>query len=96
VQNHEHPEQRSKDATMRACIVPERHLLCWIVPQDGFHEACQANRRHTHRAAKTPGKQAIIRAVASSAAIETGQSISQIEHTLRSKSGKFRDIALAR
>lgn len=48
------------------------------------------------RAAKAPGKQAIIRAVASSTAIETGQSISQIERTLRSKSGKFRDIALAR
>jgi len=48
------------------------------------------------RAAKAPGKHAIIRAVASSTAIETGQSISQIERTLRSKSGKFRDIALAR
>lgn len=48
------------------------------------------------RAAKTLSKQAIIRAVASSTAIETGQSISQIERTLRSKSGKFRDIALAR
>lgn len=48
------------------------------------------------RASKIPGKQAIIRAVASSTAIETGQSISQIERTLRRKGGKFRDIALAR
>lgn len=48
------------------------------------------------RAAKAPGKQAIIRAVASSTAIETGQNISQIERTLRSKSGKYRDIPLAR
>lgn len=48
------------------------------------------------RAAKTPGKQAIIRAVASSTAIETGQSIREIERTLRSTSGKFRDITLAR
>jgi hypothetical protein len=48
------------------------------------------------RAAKTPGKQAIICAVASSTAIETGQSIREIERTLRSTSGKFRDITLAR
>ncbi len=48
------------------------------------------------RAAKSPGKQAIIRAVASSTAIETGQSIRQIERILRSKSSKFRNIALAR
>jgi hypothetical protein len=48
------------------------------------------------RAAKVPRKQAIIRAVASSTAIETGQSISQIERTLRAGNSKFRHIALAR
>lgn len=48
------------------------------------------------RAARVPGKKAIIRAVASSTAIETGQSIRQIERTLRNKSSKFRHIALAR
>ena len=48
------------------------------------------------RAGKSPSKQAIIRAIASSTAIETGQSVNQIERTLRAKRGKFRDIALAR
>ena len=43
-----------------------------------------------------PGKQAIIRAVASSTAIETGQSIPEIERTLRAGNGKFRRVALAR
>jgi hypothetical protein len=40
--------------------------------------------------------QRILRAVASSTAIETGQSISQIERTLRAGNSKFRHIALAR
>jgi hypothetical protein len=44
---------------------------------------------------KTPSKEAILRAVASSTAIETGQRIDQLERTLRDKSSKFRDIALA-
>lgn len=44
---------------------------------------------------KTPTKKAIIRAVASSTAIETGQRIQLIERTLLNKSSKFRDIALA-
>lgn len=48
------------------------------------------------RSSKVPSRQAIIRAVASSTAIETGQNIRQIERTLRGKGGKFRDIALAR
>jgi len=48
-----------------------------------------------HRATKSPDKRAIIRAVASSTAIETGQSISQIEHTLRHNTSKFRHIPLA-
>jgi hypothetical protein len=48
------------------------------------------------REAKVPGKPAIIRAVASSTAIETGQSISEIERTLRARNSKFRHITLAR
>ncbi len=50
----------------------------------------------TKRASKTPSKQAIIRAVASSTAIETGQRIEQIEQTLRSKTSKFDKLRLAR
>lgn len=49
-----------------------------------------------HRTAKTPGKQAIIRSVASSTAIETGQRIDRIESMLRGKRGKYRDLKLAR
>ena len=44
---------------------------------------------------KTPSRQAIIRAVASSTAIETGQSIRQLERTLRSGRPK-RQVSLAR
>ena len=44
---------------------------------------------------KTPSKKAIIRAVASSTAIETGQSVAQLERTLRSKKSKLGKIALA-
>jgi hypothetical protein len=47
------------------------------------------------RQVKAPNRQAIIRAVASSTAIETGQSISQLERTLRSGNPK-RHVALAR
>lgn len=48
-------------------------------------------------ATKVPSQKAIIRAVASSTAIETGKSVRQIERTLRdSKTGRFRDITLAR
>lgn len=46
---------------------------------------------------KAPSQKAIIRAVASSTAIETGKSVRQIERTLRdSKSGKFLHLKLAR
>ncbi len=37
-----------------------------------------------------------MRAVASSTAIETGQSIKKIEASLKSKSGKFNNLKLAR
>lgn len=46
-------------------------------------------------AEKVPNKQAIIRAVASSTAIETGQSIRHIERTLLSDDSRFGHIALA-
>ena len=44
---------------------------------------------------KTPSKKAIIRAVASSTAIETGQSVAQLKRILRSKKSKLRSITLA-
>jgi len=50
----------------------------------------------TTRRAKAPSQQAILRAVASSTAIETGQSIAQIERHLRGKQRKFAHVGLAR
>lgn len=50
----------------------------------------------TTKRKKAPRKQAIVRAVASSTAIETGQSIRKIERMLRDKTSKFRDMALAK
>ncbi len=44
---------------------------------------------------KTPSRQAIVRAVASSTAIETGKSIRDIESSLLNKNPKRRKIALA-
>ena len=41
-------------------------------------------------------KDRIMRAVASSTAIETGQSIKKIEASLKSKNGKFNNLKLAR
>ncbi|WP_198942544.1 hypothetical protein [Methyloprofundus sedimenti] len=38
----------------------------------------------------------IIRAVASSTAIETGQSIKELETTLKSKNSKFQNLSLAK
>jgi len=48
------------------------------------------------RPGNTLDKQAIIRAVASSTAIETGQSIARIERKLRAGNSKFSHVALAR
>ena len=47
-------------------------------------------------ARKAPSKQAIRRAVASSTAIETGQSVKSIERKLRVRSGKYRHVSLAK
>jgi hypothetical protein len=41
-------------------------------------------------------KAAIVRSVASSTAIETGQRIDQLERMLRSGNSKYRDLKLAR
>lgn len=43
-----------------------------------------------------PTHDAIVRAVASSTAVETGQPIGKIERTLRARSGKFSSLRLAR
>lgn len=48
------------------------------------------------QSAKVPSKKSIIRAVASSTAIETGKSVRVIEKQLRSKDPKFRSLALAK
>lgn len=43
-----------------------------------------------------PTRDAIVRAVASSTAVETGQPIGKIERTLRTRGGKFSGLKLAR
>jgi hypothetical protein len=48
------------------------------------------------RTPKGPTRSAIIRAIASSTAIETGQGIAHIERILRDKRSKYRKIALAK
>jgi hypothetical protein len=45
--------------------------------------------------AKTPAQTRIIRAVASSTALETGQSIKDLESALKSESSKFQKLRLA-
>ncbi len=45
--------------------------------------------------AKVSSEAAIIRAVASSTAIEIGKSVGEIERMLRAKESRFRHIALA-
>ena len=48
------------------------------------------------RSNKKPDADTIIRAIASSTAIETGQSIDVIERKLKSRNSKFLHLALAR
>lgn len=55
----------------------------------------KAAPRRPHRTNKVPSQRAIIRAVASSTAIETGKSIRQIEESLRNKTLKRRKVSLA-
>ena len=47
------------------------------------------------RTAKVPSHKAIVRAVASSTAIETGKGVRQIENSLLDKHPKLRKVALA-
>lgn len=47
------------------------------------------------RVAKVPSHKAIVRAVASSTAIETGKSVREIESSLLGKHPKLRKVALA-
>lgn len=49
----------------------------------------------TKQPRKPPSPQALLRAVASSTAIETGQSVAELEAKLRGKKGKFRALTLA-
>lgn len=48
------------------------------------------------RQPKVPSRKAIVRAVASSTAIETGKQVQQLEKLLRAKPAKFRTLALAK
>ena len=45
--------------------------------------------------AKTPSRKAIVRAVTSSTAIETGKKVDQLESLLRRRPAKFRTLKLA-
>lgn len=59
--------------------------------------AMKAPRRPAaKRLSGKPLKAAIVRAVASSTAIETRQPIDRIERALRARSGKFSHLTLAR
>ena len=50
----------------------------------------------TNRLRQVPTREAIIRAVASSTAIETGKRVATLERQLREKSEKFRGLVLKR
>lgn len=71
-----------------------------LVPTTGIMDAMKPAKptaaAKPRIAAKAPSRQAIIRAVASSTAIETGKSIRQIETALLSKNPRLRKVALAR
>jgi len=56
----------------------------------------KATKPGVRRRPKAPTRSAIIRAIASSTAIETGQGIAHIERVLREKRSKYRKIALAK
>lgn len=45
---------------------------------------------------KTPSRQALLRAVASSTAVETGKPVPQLEKALKQPSARFAHITLAR
>jgi hypothetical protein len=45
---------------------------------------------------KTPSRKAVLRAVASSTAVETGQSVGQLERSLQQPTARFPHIKLAR
>lgn len=45
---------------------------------------------------KVPSKRAIVRAVASSTAIETDKKVDQLEKLLRAKPARFRNLVLAK
>lgn len=55
-----------------------------------------ASRPAAKSKAAKPTRDAIVRAVASSTAIETGQPIGKIERALRARGGKFSGLRLAR
>lgn len=56
----------------------------------------KATKAGTRQTLKSPKPSAIIRAIASSTAIETGQGIAHIERILRDKRSKYRKVALAK
>lgn len=54
-----------------------------------------SNNRRKHSAPAALTRKVIVRSVASSTAIETGQSIASLERTLLENTSKFRELKLA-
>ncbi|WP_149088519.1 hypothetical protein [Pseudomonas prosekii] len=65
----------------------------------GYTRHSSPNRAHVMAPARRNGKKlspdALIRTIASSTAIETGQSVEEIERKLKNKSAKFAHLNLA-
>lgn len=66
-----------------------------VMDVDESQRVAQALLELNTHSRKAPSPQAVLHAVASSTAIETGQSIAEIEARLRSKKGRFRSLRLA-
>lgn len=73
-------------ATPSAGII-EQVLTC--------RESMKSKTAVAAKPARTPAQTRIIRAVASSTALETGQSIKDLESALKSETSKFQNLRLA-
>ncbi|KQM76659.1 hypothetical protein ASE76_18435 [Xylophilus sp. Leaf220] len=69
--------------------------MTWIKSSTHF-KSDSMPRTPALRRRKTPTRKAVVRSVASSTAVETGQSISQLEHRLEQPRARFSHIKLAR
>ena len=77
----------------RICRGPPRHELdkiqSLILWSDSMAKPAEPQR-------KIPSRKAVLRAVASSTAVETGQSVAQLERRLQQPAVRFPQIKLAR